>query len=276
MLRNGRRAHGTLAERIGRGGGAALAARRPRWDHVRVPVARHGAAPHRAVSRGRRRVDHPSVSREHAALHVGAELCIEDLGSANGTRVREAPLAPGAPVESYPDDVVDLGAVLLVVQYRGSGREAAPDSPPRRARAAGRGGVRARRPDVLRAAALRHPARPAAARGAGRARRRAARAGFLATAGGGRFDALVLDVTPDQAEERARRVIDGLAQRKTTASASCPVLSARRTRRRRAARRASRRRGPPRGREIPALRFVRATSRCCTSSACSSGSPTAT
>jgi two-component system response regulator AtoC len=64
------------------------------------------------------RVEHPSVSREHAALHVGAELRIEDLGSANGTRVRETPLASGAPVEIYPDDVVDLGAVLLVVQYR--------------------------------------------------------------------------------------------------------------------------------------------------------------
>ncbi|MET0794113.1 MAG: sigma 54-interacting transcriptional regulator, partial [Polyangiaceae bacterium] len=42
----------------------------------------------------------------------------EDLSSANGTRVRDLPLQPGAAVEIFPDDVVDLGAVLLVVQYR--------------------------------------------------------------------------------------------------------------------------------------------------------------
>ncbi len=64
------------------------------------------------------RIDHASVSREHAALHLGETLAIEDLGSSNGTRVRDLPLQPGARVEIFPDDVVDLGAVLLVVQYR--------------------------------------------------------------------------------------------------------------------------------------------------------------
>jgi len=34
------------------------------------------------------RIDDPSVSRNHAALHVGARLTVEDLGSANGTMVR--------------------------------------------------------------------------------------------------------------------------------------------------------------------------------------------
>jgi DNA-binding NtrC family response regulator len=64
------------------------------------------------------RIDHGSVSREHAALHLGDTLRIEDLGSANGTRVRDIPLKPGSQVELFPDDVIDLGAVLLVVQYR--------------------------------------------------------------------------------------------------------------------------------------------------------------
>jgi DNA-binding NtrC family response regulator len=63
-------------------------------------------------------IDHRSVSREHAALHLGEALRIEDLGSANGTRVRDTPLTPGTQVEIFPDDVIDLGAVLLVVQYR--------------------------------------------------------------------------------------------------------------------------------------------------------------
>ncbi|HEY3668692.1 MAG TPA: FHA domain-containing protein, partial [Polyangiaceae bacterium] len=64
------------------------------------------------------RIDHGSVSREHAALHLGDTLKIEDLGSVNGTRVRDLPLSPGVAVEVFPDDVIDLGAVLLVVQYR--------------------------------------------------------------------------------------------------------------------------------------------------------------
>ena len=64
------------------------------------------------------RIDHASVSREHAALHLGESLRIEDLESANGTRVRDLPLQPGVAVEVFPDDVIDLGAVLLVVQYR--------------------------------------------------------------------------------------------------------------------------------------------------------------
>jgi two-component system response regulator AtoC len=35
------------------------------------------------------RIDDPSVSRNHAILHVGPRLAIEDLGGANGTFVRE-------------------------------------------------------------------------------------------------------------------------------------------------------------------------------------------
>ncbi|HTV20888.1 MAG TPA: sigma 54-interacting transcriptional regulator [Polyangiaceae bacterium] len=64
------------------------------------------------------RIDHPSVSREHAALHVGESLAIEDLGSANGTRVRRSALSAGAPVAIAADEVIDLGEVLIVVQHR--------------------------------------------------------------------------------------------------------------------------------------------------------------
>jgi two-component system, NtrC family, response regulator AtoC len=35
------------------------------------------------------RIDDPSVSRNHAILHVGPKLAIQDLGSANGTMVRD-------------------------------------------------------------------------------------------------------------------------------------------------------------------------------------------
>jgi len=64
------------------------------------------------------RVDHPSVSREHAILRLGAPITIEDLGSANGTRLRGRPLVPHKPIEIQPGEVVDLGSVLLVVQPR--------------------------------------------------------------------------------------------------------------------------------------------------------------
>jgi DNA-binding NtrC family response regulator len=64
------------------------------------------------------RIDHKSVSREHARLHLGPKFMIEDLGSSNGTRVRDTPLSPETAVEVFPDDVIDLGAVILVIQYR--------------------------------------------------------------------------------------------------------------------------------------------------------------
>ncbi|HSR99020.1 MAG TPA: sigma 54-interacting transcriptional regulator [Kofleriaceae bacterium] len=39
------------------------------------------------------RIDSPSVSRRHAVLHIGPRLRIEDLGSANGTFVRDGQMA---------------------------------------------------------------------------------------------------------------------------------------------------------------------------------------
>jgi DNA-binding NtrC family response regulator len=61
-------------------------------------------------------IEHASVSRRHAQLHVGPELQIEDLGSANGTRVRDRRLAPNAPVGFAVGEAIDVGAVIVVVQ----------------------------------------------------------------------------------------------------------------------------------------------------------------
>jgi two-component system, NtrC family, response regulator AtoC len=64
------------------------------------------------------RIDHVSVSREHAALHLGESVLLEDLGSANGTRLRGGKLTPGLAVQASPDDVIDLGQVMLVIKHR--------------------------------------------------------------------------------------------------------------------------------------------------------------
>ena len=61
-------------------------------------------------------IDHPSVSRRHAVLHIGPPLRIEDLGSSNGTRVRESLLKEGESAEIMPGDVIDLGSAMLSVQ----------------------------------------------------------------------------------------------------------------------------------------------------------------
>jgi DNA-binding NtrC family response regulator len=64
------------------------------------------------------RIDHASISRQHAIVRVGTPITIEDLGSANGTRLHGRLLPAGTPVPIRPGEVVDLGSVLLVVQPR--------------------------------------------------------------------------------------------------------------------------------------------------------------
>ncbi len=62
------------------------------------------------------RLEDPSISRSHAALHVEDGVRIEDLGSANGTRVRGEPLPSGGSQALSPGDTVELGETLLVLQ----------------------------------------------------------------------------------------------------------------------------------------------------------------
>jgi len=58
-----------------------------------------------------------SVSRRHALLKVaGRTLTLEDLGSANGTWVNEAPLESGKRVPVKPGDVLRTGDVAILVR----------------------------------------------------------------------------------------------------------------------------------------------------------------
>ena len=62
------------------------------------------------------RIDHTSVSRKHAVLHLGAVTKIEDAGSANGTKVAGKVVTSGVPVAIVPGEVIELGTVVLVIQ----------------------------------------------------------------------------------------------------------------------------------------------------------------
>ncbi len=59
-----------------------------------------------------------SVSRVHAMLRIGDTVTIEDMGSANGTRVRGALIEPARPVEVALGEVMDLGSAMVMVQQR--------------------------------------------------------------------------------------------------------------------------------------------------------------
>jgi two-component system response regulator AtoC len=63
-----------------------------------------------------------SLSRQHARLVIAADggMTIEDLGSSNGTHVRDAALRPGQPVPIAPGEVIDLGSTMAIVQRRSS------------------------------------------------------------------------------------------------------------------------------------------------------------
>ncbi len=61
------------------------------------------------------RIDDPSITRKHARLHLGERIEIEDLGSVNGTRVRNQRLEPGQRVQLVRGEPFRLGTALLVI-----------------------------------------------------------------------------------------------------------------------------------------------------------------
>ncbi|WP_437725468.1 sigma 54-interacting transcriptional regulator [Sorangium sp. So ce861] len=109
-------------------------------------VTRHPLPAEGRVSLGRSKendvqIDESSVSRRHAIIHLGARLAIEDLGSANGTRLRrersagpttkllELQLEPGKTTELAVGDAVNLGSTLIVILPREGAASAAGQAP---------------------------------------------------------------------------------------------------------------------------------------------------
>ncbi len=64
------------------------------------------------------RVDDPLASRSHACLHVGECMFVEDVGSVNGTRVKDHPLRPGERMPITIGDTIQIGSSVLIVQRR--------------------------------------------------------------------------------------------------------------------------------------------------------------
>lgn len=65
-------------------------------------------------------IDEDSISRKHAIIRVGQRVTIEDLGSLNGTRVRDRSLQRGDIEELVPGEAFELGSVMCIVQRRQS------------------------------------------------------------------------------------------------------------------------------------------------------------
>ncbi|HMF40971.1 MAG TPA: sigma 54-interacting transcriptional regulator [Polyangia bacterium] len=64
------------------------------------------------------RVDDPLASRTHACLHVGDAMYLEDVGSVNGTRVKDKVVKPGERVRIAIGETIQIGSSVLIVQRR--------------------------------------------------------------------------------------------------------------------------------------------------------------
>ncbi len=103
-----------------------------------VVLSKSGAAVHRLPSSGTVtigrseeagiRIDDGSVSRQHAVLHLGPPLELEDLGSANGTRIGERAVQSGRRIELRAGMFVYIGRAMAVVQPLGADASDASDA----------------------------------------------------------------------------------------------------------------------------------------------------
>jgi DNA-binding NtrC family response regulator len=64
------------------------------------------------------RVDDPLASRNHACLHMSDEMYIEDLGSVNGTRVKDQPVKRGDKIKIAAGETILIGSSVLIIHHR--------------------------------------------------------------------------------------------------------------------------------------------------------------
>ncbi len=86
-------------------------------------LATHALPPHGEVTLGRSAkceipIYDKSISRRHAILRLGETITIEDLESANGTRVGGHAIEPHVPVEVRQGEIIELGDTSILLQRR--------------------------------------------------------------------------------------------------------------------------------------------------------------
>ena len=64
------------------------------------------------------RIDDPLASRAHACLHVGEAMSLEDVGSVNGTRVKDQPIQARRAGPIRIGETIQIGSSVLIVQRR--------------------------------------------------------------------------------------------------------------------------------------------------------------
>ncbi len=87
------------------------------WDGGMLvrPIASEGAVVGRSIDADVV-IDHRSVSRRHARLHLTDQLFVEDLGSANGTRVRGRLLSPDERVLVEWGEPIEVGTSVVIAR----------------------------------------------------------------------------------------------------------------------------------------------------------------
>jgi two-component system response regulator AtoC len=77
------------------------------------------------------RIDDLQASRSHARLITGDQFFVEDLGSINGTRVRDRPIARGEKVQVQSGETIAIGSSVLIIHVRSrqAAEPAASDDP---------------------------------------------------------------------------------------------------------------------------------------------------
>lgn len=80
------------------------------------PLPSHGRV---VIGRGKTsdiRVDDASISRQHLALTIDDGFRVEDLGSANGTRIGARTIAPGESLKVAAGELIELGSIAMVIE----------------------------------------------------------------------------------------------------------------------------------------------------------------
>ncbi len=70
-------------------------------------------------------IDDAQASRSHARLIIGDTMAVEDVGSVNGTRVRDRPIARGERMVIFPGETIAIGSSVVILHVR-SGRPVSP------------------------------------------------------------------------------------------------------------------------------------------------------